>query len=435
MERPSEQQTGEVDLRTKLAPLKTRKKQLAYWALAGALIGLVYTIVTPASWKADATVLMVLDSDALGGAGGAAASAFSGLSPTAPDPLQVLEGVLVSKSSIDQIIKKTHYDRLTVEKGFKTERKQKAAQLSFSWEDKDPKVAKMVVQTGLDNLQLLQHSMGFTTAELQAQFLEASVHDNEVKLADDESALASYEKHMSAPINPTDPTSAGTYLMQRKNLQIALKGIDAQLKALRAQAKLGATQPDLPTAVPTVGKIREGLITLQTQLQTALTQFGPDSPTVIKLQREISDDTRSAIDAGEISKYLVTVDKNLEPNVALLEGNKLEKIVELQTVNDLAEKAPDEAVELARLAREVTIRGTIYTDLRTKWEEAKVAAHVDRVKWSVLEEPYVEDKPTNKHYLRTPVLTAILGLVLGAGYMLNKIKKQAVTEAEKSAMA
>jgi uncharacterized protein involved in exopolysaccharide biosynthesis len=389
---------------------------------------LIYTFVVPPQWKATATIITVLPTELGGGAGQSLASA---LSPTSPDPLQVLEGILTSRRSVDLIMERSKLRRRDIERGLKTERRQKQALLTLSWEDYDAKRALSVVQGALDGVKLMQRDVGFTAASLQAKYLEDSVHEQEGKLRKAESALADFEKSMKAPINPADPTSVGAYLKQKLDLQLQLGTVEQSIKIGRSQARLVPAHPDLPTMIPNTKPFRDKLIQLQYNLDVAQTTLGPLAPKVVALKREI-DVTRQTLNE-EISRYLQSVDVNLDANIATLEATRLTTKYQLDIASELAESAPREAVELARLAREVVILGDVSTNLRSKWEEAKIAADVDQVKWSVLEGPFIEDVPTNKHFVRNTAIGAIIGFLIGS-VILNIRSRRAAQNASEQGM-
>ena len=241
---PSETNSNEIDLRAFLVPLKGKKKFMWSFTIGGAIAVLAYTIIIPAQWKADVTILTVLPSDLNGSAGTSLAAA---LSPSAPDPLQVLEGVITSRRSFDLIISRTHVGRRDLENGFKVDRQNKNALITLSWEDTDKKRALAIVTGGVDGATMIQHEIEFSSAALQAKYLEDSVREQDQKLRDAEQTLADFEKHMKAPLNPTDPTSVGAYLKEKKDLEMELGQVNAQLKLAASQANLLPTNPNLPS--------------------------------------------------------------------------------------------------------------------------------------------------------------------------------------------
>ena len=183
--------------------------------------------------------------------------------------------------------------------------------------------------------------------------------------------------------------------------------------------------------IPNTKPFRYKLIQLQYNLDVAQTTLGPLAPKVVALKREI-DVTRQTLNE-EISRYLQSVDVNLDANIATLEATRLTTKYQLDIASELAESAPREAVELARLAREVVILGDVSTNLRSKWEEAKIAADVDQVKWSVLEGPFIEDVPTNKHFVRNTAIGAIIGFLIGS-VILNIRSRRAAQNASEQGM-
>jgi xanthine dehydrogenase YagR molybdenum-binding subunit len=79
-----------------------------------------------------------------------------------------------------------------------------------------------------------------------------------------------------------------------------------------------------------------------------------------------------------------------------------------------------EAAEYVRLYREVQGAGEIVQTLRENFERARTEAQVDKVRWSVLDQPYLEDKPNNKNYVRNVAVGAIAGIFIGSVWAVRR---------------
>ncbi|MGV3616330.1 MAG: GumC family protein [Fimbriimonas sp.] len=415
--------SDEINLGALFAPLRGRQRTLWLGGLIGAVVMLGITIVSKPVWRIQGTILTVIpsvDEASAGGAGGGGLAAM--LSPNAPDPLQVLEGVIMSRRSIDIVMKRTGSSRRDVENGLKVTRNPKAAQISVSWEDDDRKRGIAAVQGAFDALSLLNRELGFSAAAQQAKLLESSVAQREKDLAVAESALAQFQKQMKAPSIPGDPASAGEYLKQQKELELKLNGLNASIRQARSVAQESARNVELPSMLATSQGFREKLIGLQFELGVARTEYGPAAPQVVRLERQI-EVAREALQK-EVTRRVQSVAANVDPAIAQLEADRIVTDFQLQAVRKLASRAPDEAIELARLSREVATLGTLLGQLREQYERTRVAAEVDRVRWNVLEKPFVEDKPTNKRYGRSPAMGFLGGYFLTGAYLLFRGRRK-----------
>lgn len=396
----------ELDLRPLIDPLRGQGKRILAFGAVGFVLALIYTAVVTPVWQGRATILMIVEDDG----SGIASALSSSLSPSAPDPLMVVEGVLHSRPSIEKVIKATGENRETVERGLETKREGKAAQISVGWADTDQKKALAAVQAAIDGLKEVGDQVGFTAASQQARLLKTTLGEREKQLRKAEDDLADYQKKMSAPSDPNDPASAGSYLKQKTDLEIQLATTEASLKQARSYANSSAAAPELPTEIPTVARFREKLVELEYQYNLQAAELGEKAPAIRKLKSDI-ELTRTAL-RKEIDLYLQSVDRNVDPNLARLEAQKTVLTSQLQAVTRLAASAPGEAVELGRRSREVLTLSELVTELRKQYETARVAAEVSKVRWNVLEKPFIEDKPLNKRWARQPVLGFVFGVVL-----------------------
>lgn len=396
----------ELDLRPLFEPLRGKGKRILAFGGVGFVLALAYTWWVAPVYQGRATILMIVEDDG----SGIASALSSSLSPSAPDPLMVVEGVLHSRPSLDKVIKVTGEDRETVERELDTKREGKAAQISIGWADKDQKKALAAVQAAIDGLKEVGDQVGFTAASQQARLLKSTLSEREGQLRKAEDDLASYQKRMKAPSDPADPTTAGSYMKQKTDLEIQLTATNASLKQARAYASDSAAAPELPTEIPTVARFREKLVELEYQYNLQAAELGEKAPAIKKLKSDI-DLTRTAL-RKEIDLYLQSVNRNVDPNLAKLEAQRAVLASQLQAVTRLADSAPGEAVELGRRSREVLTLATLVTELRKQYETARVAAEVSKVRWNVLEKPYIEDKPLNKRWARQPVLGFVFGCIL-----------------------
>ena len=109
----------------------------------------------------------------------------------------------------------------------------------------------------------------------------------------------------------------------------------------------------------------------------------------------------------ELLKHLTAQSTGYQKRVDLLEG-------ELRTLQAKARQLPAEALSFERLKREVEINGTLYTQLKTKYQELLIK-EAERIEEVSIVNPAVKPySPVNKpSYLQNGLLGILIGLLLG----------------------
>ena len=109
----------------------------------------------------------------------------------------------------------------------------------------------------------------------------------------------------------------------------------------------------------------------------------------------------------ELLKHLTAQSTGYQKRVDLLEG-------ELRTLQAKARQLPAEALSFERLKREVEINGTLYTQLKTKYQELLIK-EAERIEEVSIVNPAVKPySPVNRpSYLQNGLLGILIGLLLG----------------------
>lgn len=404
------EETIEFDLFSQVRRLKPHRKALIIAAAAGAAAGLAYSFIIPPIWRAQTTILLNIDPQSMDKDMIAAAA----MSPQAPEPLAIMEGVITSRPSIDAVMKATGEERKTVEEGLTIERTPRISQLSISWDDTDKQKALNAVSTALNKLTELSKNLGFSIAGKESIELRKALDSKSSELKKAEDALVAYQAKMDAPVDPTNIAAASDYLKAKMDLQAQVGAAEEALRVARLQAHQAANEMEVPSTMDTKNDYRQTLDKLQYQLEIQKTQYGDTAPQVETIRRQL-DVTEQALKRS-VREYLQSVDQNLDANVATMQANLAVLKWRLAAAERVANKAPVETVEVARLMREVRTLGGVVDTLRGKYEEAKVKAEVEDVKWTLLEAPFIQDEPTNKHRIRYMIAWAFFFVFLTGIY-------------------
>ncbi|MCW5941755.1 MAG: hypothetical protein KIS66_05965 [Fimbriimonadaceae bacterium] len=402
----------EIDLRSTLAVLGRSWRALLLAVVVGGGGGALFVLLSPPIYRAQMSLLTITENDAT-----AALSAASIL-PGAPDPQLILKGVVLSNSSLSEISKATGIEKKDLEEGLILETDGPRAQVAISWEDRDSKLALKVIESARNTLSDLQKKVAFTSARQEANNIEAAIKQKDGELARAEAALAEYQRTMKAPIAANDLSSVALYFRQKKDLEMQLGTAKRQLAQAQQRANITADQAELPNAVPTAQVWRQKLGETEHQLRVLEISKGPLDPEVVRLKKEVAE-TKSRLQR-EVQDYLMSVREGIDAGVASFQAQIVVLEWQIAQIEETYKNAPEEAIELTRRAREVETLGAVLQELRLQYEKAKVRAEVDRVRWSVLDDPYLFDRPTNKRYVRTAGLAAlVLGLLAAFAIVLR----------------
>ncbi|MFN7172474.1 MAG: GumC family protein [Fimbriimonadaceae bacterium] len=407
-EAPTTTPEKEVDVRSSLAVLASHWKLLLISVILAAIVGVLFVFFSPPVYRAQMTLLTVTDSSA---ASGAALSAIR-LASDAPDPQMVLKGMVLSNSSLTAISEVTGVPRRQLESGLLLETYGQRAQVVISWTDSDGQLALRVIETTQETLADLQRKVAFNSARLEAENLEVAIRQKEAELTLAEAELTKFQQSLRAPIAPNDLSSIAEYTKQVQDLRLQLGAARRQLSQAERRANITADQATLPNSVPSAQIWRQRLADTEHQLRVAQITKGPMDPDVARLTEEVKE-TRSRLEK-EVQEYLMSVRQGIDTSVASLQAQILVLEWQIAELEEIYRDAPKDAIELARLSREVQTLGEVLQRLRLQFEEARVRAEVDRVRWSVLDEPFLSDSPTNKSYVRTAGLFALAAGLLVA---------------------
>lgn len=407
----------EVDLRPYFAAVSRNKLWIFLFGLlvAAGVVGYFYR-ATPV-YEADATLILPLPTDMSGDSGSGLASVLTG----GPDTLSILKGVIESKTVTDYLRAKTKLTKKQIQDNLIVSVNKGTNQISLAYTDSSKAVARDAVVKTIDALQYTTSETTKGMANRQAANLDKAIADRTKDLHDAEEQLAAFVRRAKTAPDPGNPYSSD-YGKRLKEVEFQLGSNNARIAAAGQTAKdIALNAASLPTSVG--GEWRDRLLQLQYQYDTLRTQLGERAPNVVAVKRQI--EVTKAHLQDEISKYLQSVQKNVDPDLSRLVVENVVLTYSRDYLRSMAAAAPEEALEIQRLVREVQIRGTVLQNLRAEYEKTKADIAIDRtIKWAVLDDPYVQDLPVNKRYPRYAIASLIGGMFIGVIFvMLRESKK------------
>lgn len=384
------------------------------WAKKGVIIGatcvglaaaVAFTVFSPARWQAKATLVMPMPETT---PINSPLAAFVGQG--ASGTIDVLAGLAKSHRSLSEVAAKTNSDPFELDRIIRAEVDAAAGQLVLTAEDTDKAKATSYLKESIVSLDKLAKEVGLSVASRTRSEVGASLANRRAELKAAEERLSTY---LSSALTAPDPANPGTSAEYRKayaEAAINLERVERQLDANRTMAGQMANNAELPTGIPELQTLREQLIAKETELANARIHFAETSRevgTLVKQVNVLKETVRK-----EVTKRMQAVNEGVDARAAELEATKLVLSWQVGALKRLADAAPKEAAEAARLNREVQTLGSVVNELRMQYEKARIDADVDKVRWSVLEEPYIVEPAVNKRFARAGAFGGGLGFLI-----------------------
>lgn len=371
--------------------------------LAG-LFQLVMTFVSKPIYRASATIFIPLDKQGEGMMG-------LSLGLTAITPVDILMGILRSERVQAPVreatkLRQKDLDDLLI---ISPELPRSQVRLSVTWADE--KLSMQILNETLNAFKAANREVGFSTAEIQAKYLRESIDKRKSELEAAQDALLNYVKQMKAPGDPTSPDAAGLQFRKLQDLQFQLGTVENQLSEAKQKAEAQARASiDLPTGSATSLFWRNKVKEIELEKRVAEQTYGPEAPQMKQIESRLRE--ARALAREEASKEATAISENLTTQIAELESRRKVLVWQVAEARLVAESVPAETAELQRLYRDLRVREETYLELMKRFETSNVEAEVERVRWTILDEPYLSDEPVNKRPVRNTGIGMATGLVV-----------------------
>lgn len=398
-------QTNELDLSEYGAAVRRSRPAIVVFGILCGILAVGLTAYSKPVYEVEASLLMATQSQQ-------ASSLSALLGKGDANPLNVLKGIVKSRSAQERIAKATSVDLKDLEKALAvtTSADENQLVLNVKWKQ-DKNKAKDIADATIRTLESMKREIGFSVASRQSTLLEKLIGEKQAELDAAETSVKDFQKVMKSPVDPTSPASIAELMKQRKQLESDLEALKIQIGEAKKQAQRVAGSPvDLPTGLPNAEEWRNRVVKAEYDLRIAEVKLGPEAPEVVRLRRELTI-TRAQLQK-EISNYLKSVSSNVDATIVQLEAQRIVLEWRVSSVQEMAKAAPDEAAQLQRRLREVGALTQVLSALRQQYELKKID-EVGDVSWSVLEPPFFTDEePINKQFGRNGIVGFFLGMFL-----------------------
>ena len=418
--------------------LLKRWKGVTFVALVFAVLAIVYTASRPARYDGHVSIFFPTKQSVLGAGGlleaaGASSSAAALLTGGAPTPLRVYEGFLASETAVRDLARLSGLKREQFVASRQFDDDARASVLTVTYGGRDRGVILRVLKGHVDELSKINRKVSYDTSLDDLKVLNARLQNAKRNLKASEDDLVVFQKglvsapNVSASANGILTASPATWSSELIRVRFDLARVESQLATSRARVRMLASLPrDAAQELPPVQRRLPDLKKYEDDLAIARLTMGPQSATILRLnarvevlRREMEEEVRNylnGIDEGIIDP---TADPREEKDgLPRLIVQKASLALQADALAKIAKVAPAEAIDLNRRFRDIALQSTVVQQLSNQLLQSKIQSQRDPNKWVVLDDPWVEEKPTNKSFTRMGLAGLLVGAVFGAFFAM-----------------
>lgn len=312
--------------------------------------------------------------------------------------------------------------------------------LQISFEHNDPILATQVADTWAQSFVEQNRAANRMEASSAAKFINEQLEKTKDELATAESQLRDY-KAANGAVDLSE--EARTSVQSLANLEAEYRQAAAssqeaatRASALRRQIGVSADQAMASTAIsqnPTIVKLRQQLLELETNPILSNASLTPNHPQVKQIQAQIATVRRTlAQEASKVIgetyqnaagvKDLDPVRQELTKDLVQAEINSLgynTRVDALKTLvnnfNGRLSGLPNKELQLTRLMRNASVTAELYKMLLQKREEARISEAMNVGNVRIVEEAVMPDRPIKPKKLQNMLVAVVVGLMFGVG--------------------
>jgi polysaccharide chain length determinant protein (PEP-CTERM system associated) len=371
--------------------------------------------------------------------------------------LQLMTHTLLNNENLEKVIRETDLDlqATTVEerqaliaklnKSIKIDTQQRENFYTISYTNKDPYIAKKVVETLLNIF--VEAALGDTRMESDTaqKFLGAQIKEYEKRLVAAENRLTEFKRKNV----DTMPGQSGGVFNQLQTAQSELRDVELELKeaqirrdelqrqfqTTRAEEEARRRQGQAVAETPTGKRI----LAMETRLDELRLRYTEEHPAVQELKDSIAALKAQASNestAGRPSNQanssaleeLKLAFRQAEVNLTAIRSRRNEYKKRIDELKQKLDTLPQVEAELTRLNRDYDVNRTNYQELVQRLESARMSQQADQagdnVKFRIVEPPKVPLLPVGPKRILLSIGVLLAGLLVGGGaaFLISKAK-------------
>ncbi len=385
-----------------------------------------------------ATARMYADADAILG------TLLRGIAvdSTPAGQVEVLQRTLLSRPNIERVIARTDLDlridsvqgreRMVQDLGRQIQiRPQTRNLFTIEYRDRDPKVARDVVQTLLNLFIEAATATDRRQLETARTFVAQQIAAYEAQLREAERRRAEFRARFG-DLLALDGNMSRLESARGRVRQLRGELTDARSSRDLLQQQIDAMRSVAPTAAPRGGGPSPELVEAERRLRQLRLRYTEEHPDVIAMRNMVASlrgsgggasgggPTVGAASPSQLLDQLTLRVVEAETEIASLERNLRDAEAEFSRLDEMARTAPEVQAEFTNLDRDYNVIRRNYEELLARRESVQIgeAARTssDRVKLEVIDPPTLPTIPAGPN--RPLFAAAVLAVGLGAGLAL-----------------
>lgn len=325
--------------------------------------------------------------------------------------VNILQGILESRTALAEVAESMGYSSAE-DVEYRVIVDPQTNQVVVASQNTDSQIALSEVQAALDALAQIRRNVDLSQVQYEVKELERALEEKTAELRIAEDDLLELQKSHETMVNPQEPGTLTDYYVNYRELQSQLDGVREELRTTRRLLADGASDPSISLAVPGIDRLTEALYHAEIEFSAVKARFQEGTPEYREAESRV--DTARANLQQAVASYARGVERNVDPKLLQLTAQERALAAQVEVAMRLWEAAPGEALELQRSFRQVTGLQMVVDQLQAEYQSARVRASVAEQQWSVLDQPYLLDRPVNKRLGLTTALGFIIGLILAS---------------------
>lgn len=344
-------------------------------------------------------------------------------------PIAMYAEVLRSTQLVQPIAQKYHLSRYKIKieeakdvnKIVQVSTNPRAATLTLSTLAPTPDLAQKMSGDLCEALSAFVRKAALSDTKSSAAYLKGRIDEIENNLKGSDETLKRYQeanKIAGATAIKGDSSGGRDLSAQLTEVTAALNANQARIAEINRQLRLQVANPQrLTESSPIARKWRDQLSEKSHQLALAQTQYGPDHPEVVLLKSNIAD-LQGRI-AREIARSRYALDQGVTPEIAVLLADREALSAQKASLDAILRQIPAHEMRISQLLRQNTVLSSLYANLQTKYQEARLAEMSDPSRFVFLDTPNLPKRAESPRWKRNMALGGLVGLLLGATLTLS----------------
>ena len=303
--------------------------------------------------------------------------------------------------------------------------------LKISVQHPDPEEAMRIANAVVSVFIQMSQERNSESVRAAREFIGEQLVKFEAELEKAEEDLV-YFRQQASMVQPAGETQAilnGITALEtlRAEALVAREAATERLNALRgelARETRSVVSGNVIASNPVITSIRSQLVSLESELAAAREQYTDAHPRVVGLQARINE-LRSELNR-EIARLESTdTETRLSGEVISLQAEIMALTAKIDAIDKLVQEReallgdlPEKELHLTRLMRNASVTESIYTMLRQRYEEMRIAEAMEAADVSVLDPAIPPKRPVKPRKTLNMAIAGFLGAFVGVGLAL-----------------